>query len=119
MDMIDEFRFGLMVINGQTFTKDLIIYPNYEVQDWWRYTSHECSLDDVNPLLQYLTEKGLDCVIFGTGFDGRMTICDEIFERLEKEGIPFEVLPTNEAGLRYNKCFNDGKQVAGVFHITC
>ncbi len=44
---IDRYEFGLIVIDGQTFKSDLLIWPGRIKSDWWRREAHLLQLDDV------------------------------------------------------------------------
>jgi hypothetical protein len=39
--MIESSAFGVMTIDGRTFSSDLIIFPDGSVKDrWWRQRGH-------------------------------------------------------------------------------
>ena len=44
---IDRYEFGLIVIEGQTFKNDVLIWPGRVKSDWWRKEAHLLQLDDV------------------------------------------------------------------------
>ena len=46
--MIESTAFGVMTIDGRTYTSDLIIFPDGRVQDgWWRKRGHVLGVDDI------------------------------------------------------------------------
>lgn len=75
--MIEHYAFGEMQINGQKINHDLIL-SSAGIKDWWRNTSHEVSLNDLEPIL---AEKP-KTIIFGTGALGVMKILPETEEYL-------------------------------------
>jgi hypothetical protein len=49
---IDNCSFGTLVVNGKTYTDDLLIYPDGEITGpWWRKRGHQLSMDDMRELL--------------------------------------------------------------------
>ena len=48
--MIDNYSFGSIIIDGQTYSHDVIVAGS-KVTDWRRRTSHEVTIDDLAPIL--------------------------------------------------------------------
>ena len=113
--MIESYSFGSIVIDGNRYTSDLLIFPNGEVVDSWRRNQgHRLSLDDI----QSLIESEPEIIIAGTGDSGLMEP-DNILEKyLSKRGIEFFKAPSREAIELYNK-LNSQKKVGACFHLTC
>jgi hypothetical protein len=113
--MIDRFSFGTMVIEGETYRSDLIIYPDGQVKAGWRRKSgHRLSCGDINDLMQ----QGVDVIVSGTGVSGRMRPDEDIQRELRQRGIEFIALPNDEAVVLYNR-LSTKRRVAACFHLTC
>ena len=81
---IEEYDFGKIVVDGKTYSKDLIltrerIYPN-----WWRKEGHKLHLEDI---LEILEKEKPDVLIIGKGYYGYMEITEEVKRYLESRGI--------------------------------
>ncbi len=113
--MIDHFSFGTMVIEGETYGSDLIIYPDGQVKAGWRRKSgHRLSCEDIGDL----TQEGVDVIVAGTGVSGRMKPDEDVHRELLQRGIEFVALPNDEAVALYNRLSTE-RRVAACFHLTC
>jgi len=113
--MIDEYTFGRISVNGKVYEKDIIIYPDGQVQDsWWRESGHKLCIDDIHDLI----ETDLEMIIAGTGSPGLMKAEEELIELLTKKGILFKALPSEEAMQLYNNLYME-KRIGACFHLTC
>ncbi|MFO7715989.1 hypothetical protein [Desulfosarcina sp.] len=55
--MIDSSAFGVMTIDGRTYTSDLFIFPDGRVRDgWWRQRGHVLCVDDLLALVDTAPE---------------------------------------------------------------
>ena len=115
MNLVDSYRFGKIVINGQKYTRDLIIFPNEVKTNWWRKDGHSLCLEDLNVLDDIKT----DFLIVGIGSAGVMNVPADVIRELNQKEIEVIVLKTPEAIEKYNRLVKEGKQVAGAFHLTC
>ena len=113
--MIETYRFGEMVIDGQRYQRDLIIYPDRVDAHWWRKTGHEVCVEDIQAILDAQPE----CLVFGTGKPGFMKVLAETRDVLKKQGVEFTVAPTEQAYQRFNHDLQRQKRVIGAFHLTC
>ncbi len=110
---IDSYSFGRIVINGKTYTSDIIIYPK-SVAAWWRKEGHLLQLADVEEALQTKPEL----LIIGTGYAGVMCVPRETINRIAAQGIEVKVERTSKAVEVYNDL--QGARIAiAVLHITC
>lgn len=113
--MIDSYSFGRIVIEGQQYTSDIIIYPEGKVEsNWWRKNGHRLIVDDIKGLIN----ANPDVIIAGTGASGLMTPTDELKNHLAKKGIEFIALPSKKAATYYNT-LSGQKKVGACFHLTC
>ena len=50
--MIDSYIFGKIVIDGQDYDRDVIVYPDYVERNWWRKEGHELCIDDIKSSIE-------------------------------------------------------------------
>lgn len=111
---IESYEFGRMVIDGKTYTKDLIILPGRILDGWWRQEGHVLHSADLAEVIAAQP----DLLIVGQGANGRMRVADDARQALESAGIEFVASPTPQAVQRYNAASPD-KAIAAAFHLTC
>jgi len=111
---IDSYTFGRIVINGKTYTSDVIIYPNRVDAAWWRKEGHLLQLLDVEKALQAKP----DVVVIGTGYAGIMRVPRETRDQISAQGIEVKVERTSKAVEMYNDLQGAGIVIA-LLHITC
>jgi hypothetical protein len=110
--MIDSYSFGKIVIDGQKYTRDLIIYPDRVDDSWWREKGHKVSVSDIKEVLKQSPE------VVGQGSFGLMEVLPETKEHLEKEGIELLARPTKEACEIFNR-LHPVRKVVALLHLTC
>lgn len=114
--MIEDYSFGRMVINGKTYSADLIIYPDGRIQEsWWRQKGHRLQLADLEKLLQ----AGPEIIVAGTGASDMMKPATGLTALLKAQGIELICRPTATAYMTFNKLRQQDRNVAGCFHLTC
>ena len=67
---VEQYSFGNITIDGQTYTYDVIIYPERVDSSWWRKQGHNLQIEDLAGVIK--AEPGV--VIIGTGFFGVMKV---------------------------------------------
>jgi len=112
---ITHYSFGKMIVNGNEYTSDLIILPDRIHQSWWRKEGHSLCIED----LAEIFKSDIDILVVGTGAYGRMRVSDEIINELKKKGIETYPEDTGKAVDLFNKLIEEGRKVAGAFHLTC
>lgn len=112
--MIEDYSFGRIVIDGEEYTDDVIIYPDRVDDTWWREEGHRLKVVDLDEILQASPEV----LVVGTGAYGQVSISPEVRQKLEENGIALEAAPTEDACERYNELSEDKKAVAAL-HLTC
>lgn len=110
---IDSYNFGEIIVNGDKYDVDVIIYPN-KIKKWWRKKGHEVCVEDIK---ETVDEKP-DVLIIGTGIPGLMKVLTETKEYLEKQGIELIVEPTEKAVQIFNQLCLEKKVIFGL-HLTC
>jgi len=110
---IQNYSFGRMQIDGENYTRDIIILPNGVIKDWWRENSHlvqECDL-------VLLEDQNFNELIFGTGFYGLMKIDPKLKDHLKSNNINVTIAKTKNAVELFNRSGSNSK--AAAFHLTC
>lgn len=111
---IEHYSFGRITINGKTYTRDLIIFPDRINPSWWRKEGHLLQLEDLEEVIKERPEL----LIIGTGYYGVMRVPEELLKILSAKGIEVIVKKTAEAVEIYNKGYTSMKTVA-CLHLTC
>ena len=111
---IDSYSFGRIVINGKTYTSDVILYPGRVDASWWRKEGHLLQFADVEEALQAKP----DVLVIGTGYAGVMRVPRETIDRIAAKGIEVKVERTSKAVALFND-LQDGRTVIAALHITC
>jgi len=112
--MIDSYAFGKIVVNGRTYTSDIIIFSNRIKGNWWRREGHRLHLEDIE---EVVNEKP-EVIIVGRGYSGLMEIPRETADHLKAKGIELIAENTGKATELYNKLSKSRKVVAAL-HLTC
>jgi hypothetical protein len=112
--MIDSFKFGKIVVDGKTYTSDLIIFPEKIKENWVRIKGHKLFPND----LKEVVEHKPDLLIIGKGAYGVMKIPDETKEFLKSKDIDFVSFKTKKACEKYNELSIE-KDVVFAMHLTC
>ena len=113
--MIESYSFGSMRVMGEDHRNDLKIIDKQLIGNWWRREGHALYAEDIDDIL-YSTAETL---VVGTGAYGSMRITEEAAQALEGREIKLIAVSTKEAVSIFNNLHNQGKRVAGAFHLTC
>lgn len=113
-NMIEEYKFGSIVINGNSYDHDVEVRFDGKVFQWKRGEGHLVHVNDVKRAL--LAEP--DLIIFGIGQKGGIEVSKEVKEEIENQGIDLEIFKTAQAVKEFNKAFEDKKAIA-LLHLTC
>jgi hypothetical protein len=111
---IDSYRFGLIVVDNQAYSKDLLLLPDGVTPNWWRDSGHKLAIDDLGAVLEALPEV----LVVGQGSTSRMKVPPETRRAIEEVGIELIVLSTSEACQRYNE-LSQQRRTAAALHLTC
>jgi len=112
--MIDSYDFGRVVINGRTYTSDVIIFPNRVKDGWWRKEGHKLHIDDIEEVI----EERPEVLVVGRGYSGLMEVPKEIADYLRSKRIELIAEDTKKASEIYNK-LSKSKKVVAALHLTC
>jgi hypothetical protein len=111
---IESYRFGQIVIDGQSYTKDIILLPNGVLPRWRRVRGHELAPEDLAAVL----DAELELLVVGRGAYGRMRVLPRTAEILQERGIELRALNTPEACDLYN-AEREVSRTAAALHLTC
>lgn len=112
---IDSYNFGVMRIEGNEYTEDLIVYQGKINGNWFRRTSHTLDEEDLYDVFDYEPEV----LIVGLGASTMMDIPPLTERAIRQRGITLIAADTQNACEKFNIESEKGKKVAGVFHLTC
>lgn len=119
---ITHLSWGKIRINlqGKEYEfKDCKIWPE-GASNWdWNLTgtTHDIGVqpDDIKDIIGY----GVDVMVLSRGFDLKMKVSPATEELLKSLGIEYHIHDTEKAVDLFNKLFQQGKRVGGIFHTTC
>jgi hypothetical protein len=103
-----------MVVDGRSYSADLIIHPQKIDPSWWRKEGHQLTVAD----LETVFRDELDALIIGTGFFGMMQVREEVQEVARSRGLELHIEKTAQAVRIFNE-ISVRKRTAGAFHLTC
>ncbi len=112
---IEEFSFGKIIIDGNMYTNDVIVYPEKVRPEWWRDDGHNCQPEDIDEIINY----GPELLVIGTGDQGRMQIPEDTRSVVGDHDIELISAPTPQAVNLYNEKTKNGIKVVGAFNLTC
>jgi len=111
---IEHYSFGKIIIDGKTYTSDVIIYPEKVDSSWWRKQGHSLHIDDLKDVI---AEKP-KLLILGTGNSGVMVVPEETVSHIKSKGIEVNIARTEEAVKIFNN-FQKEKRTIAALHLTC
>jgi len=112
---IQSYAFGRIQVDGRTYSRDLVLYPDRVRENWWRREGHLLQVED----LAGIEKEKLERLVIGTGAHGAMQVAPQTRDWLDRMGIAWEALPTSEACRRFNALAEEGRRVAAALHLTC
>jgi len=110
---IDSYFFGRIVINGKSYMKDVIIFPDRVFSPWWRKEGHLLHMED----LEEVVNEKPDILIIGRGYAGVMRVPEGLVSELEAMGMEVIVSRTPSAVDIFNNI--EGKKAVAALHLTC
>ena len=111
---IESYKFGHIVIDGESYNEDVINLPEGVEPHWWRDKGHVLQPQDLDKVIEAKPEA----VVVGQGAHGRMRITAEARERLEGANIEVIAAPTEEACETYSE-IRESRYAAAALHLTC
>jgi hypothetical protein len=112
---IEKCSFGILVIDGKTYSDDLIILPDGKIlKPWWRQRGHQLTMDDLSDLV----DSSPELIVAGTGISGNMKPDHNLVKDLSRLAIGLIAEPNNKAIEVFNN-MGPEKRVGACFHLTC
>ncbi len=111
---IDRYDFGHIVIDGVSYSQDLLIWPGQIKKDWWRLEGHLLQLPDVAEALA----ANPQVLVVGKGQPGYLQIDPDLATHLRAKGIELVEAPTKQACLVIN-AESGRRRLAAALHLTC
>lgn len=112
---IDSYKFGLVVIDGESFSNDCLVLGNKVKSDWWRKEGHLLNPED----LEEVAKIKPDVLVVGCGAYGVMKISEQTKEMLQRNGVELEAFDTSDAVKRFNELAEQRQNAAAALHLTC
>ncbi len=112
---IDKYKFGLIVIEGREYNKDLIVGLTGIIENWWRQAGHKLAPEDIRHVIE---DQKPDVLIVGQGKFGMMKLLPETKDYLKNQGIQLIAEFTPQAVETFNDII-DKEKVIAAFHLTC
>ena len=107
--MIEDYKFGSVVIDGETYKHDVEVFWNGEVFDWWRKESHIIDIEDVIDAV----EQKPEAIVIGTGQSGIAKVTEGAKKLIEERGIKLFIDPTEQAVKTFNIRKEESKEEEG------
>jgi hypothetical protein len=111
---LEDYSFGRVTVDGEGYTKDLIVHDGGVISNWWRKQGHSLVPEDLDAVM---TTKPR-VLIVGCGASAQLVVPRATLDWLREQGIEVVPLPTGEACRRYNDIASQGDVVAAL-HLTC
>lgn len=112
--LIEQYHFGKIIINGKIYQKDLIIFPDRILPNWRRKQGHLLGWEDLSEVLLAKPQV----LIIGLGMFGRMKISQSVLDNLATVGIEVISKKTSQACQVFNQRQREGFIIAAL-HLTC
>lgn len=120
--MIQEYKFGSIVIDGKSYNNDLEVRWTGEIIPWNTRESHVIDTEDLESALL----QNPQTIVIGIGESGKARVTDDLRIAMDYRGIELITDLTADAIKTFNviKEYSeeeDGaqKKVIGFFHLTC
>jgi len=112
---IDSYQFGKIVIEGKSYSSDIIILDDTVQSNWWRKQGHLLSAEDIETIIAAKPSV----LVVGCGASGLMKVPNQTQQVLQKHNIQLEALDTYKAVQKFNELSEAGVNVAAALHLTC
>lgn len=120
--MIQEYRFGLINIDGKNYNEDVEVRWTGEILKWQRKESHIVDVEDI----ERAVEQEPDTIVIGTGESGMAEVTDKAQDLINEKGIRLIIDATEQATKTFNVINEESKEeegeqdrIIGLFHLTC
>jgi hypothetical protein len=115
---ISNVSWGAVTVESHGSFKDVKLYPG-GAREWdWRETGTNHSPGIQPSDVEELVSHGASVVILATGMLGRLKVCRETLDMLERQAVEVRVRRTESAVRDYNVLRAQGP-VGALIHSTC
>ena len=111
---VEHYEFGRIIVDGEVYTNDIIIFPDRIQSSWWREQGHYLQMCDI----EHVLDEQPEVLIIGTGAYGVMDVAKEVVAACNERGIELHIQTTAEAVKTYNK-MAESKRTVAALHLTC
>jgi hypothetical protein len=112
---VEHYEFGRITIDGMEYTRDIIIFPDRVLPNWWRKEGHGLCLDDIPEVIQ----RRPKILILGNGYYGNLKVGDETQKALRRKGIDLRIYETRDAVAELNRLQSECADIVAALHLTC
>ena len=112
---IDSYQSGTIVVDGVSYSSDVIILGDSVQSNWWRKQGHSLAVQD----LESVIAAKPSVLVVGCGASGLMKVPEETRQVLREGNIELEDMNTDKAVQRFNELVLSGANVAAALHLTC
>ncbi len=112
---VTEYSFGRIVIDGSSYSSDVIIRPDKVIDGWWRKQGHKLQIDDLDDVISVSPE----ILVVGTGCYGNMRVPEETVAFLENNNIIVKQAVTGDAVKLFNELQKECANTVAALHLTC
>jgi len=112
---IEAYEFGRIRVDGQEYSRDVVVHRERVDAPWWRQEGHRLAVADLSGILAAEPQV----LVIGTGNLGRMEVPAATRRVVEEAGIDLHTLPTAQAVELFNRLDAGGDRPVGAFHLTC
>lgn len=122
---IESSEFGEIIIDGRTYTHDVVIFPKtIKKRKKWitkqkHGTSHKFTREEMEEYLHQVDTDQLEMIVVGTGHYGKLGLLEETKELLKEKEIQFVEYKTPKAIKYYLRSDQQRSKTLGIFHVTC
>ncbi len=109
---VDSYKFGRIVIDGETYNSDVIIFADSVQSKWWRRQGHSLSPADLDAVI----EAKPSVLVIGCGSPGLMKVPDQTKQYLRDRDIQLEVFDSKKAAERFNELSEEGSNIVAALH---
>ena len=112
---IDSYQFGKIVVDGTSYSSDIIIIGNTIKSNWWREQGHSLAAEDLETVIAAKPAV----LVVGCGASGLMKVPSQTQQVLQEHNIQLEMFDTGKAVERFNELNQKGENIAAALHLTC
>ncbi len=113
LPMIDQFEYGSIVLDGETYRSNVFIYPDGSIERWRPGGDNRLRRKDAARMVEAEPET----VVIGLGTAGRMTVTPAAQRSFEEAGIEPLTYRTHKACDTYRE-LRRRRRLGAILHIT-